>query len=133
MLDGMTIMWVAAIFATAIGVGSLAHFTYIAIRWPAADGQVTGNRTRHAQDDSGSSTVYAADITFHTAAGQRYTILSDVQRRRPWPIGTPLQVHYKPSNPNHAMTMTPWQRLLFSGFFIAVAGATWLRLFDVIR
>ncbi len=124
-LDGWTVVWIAAVASSTIGVGFLLHSTYIAWKWPKAVGHVAGNTSSYAHHDSGHSIVYFAEITFTANDRRDYTVRSDVGYQKPWQIGKPVTVHYKPGNPAHAMTMKLWQRLIFSGFFIAAAILCW--------
>jgi len=132
-LDGWTVVWIAAVAASIIGFGFLLHSTYIALKWPKATGHVTGNKASTAHHDSGQSTVYFADITFTANDRRDYTVRGDVGTHKPWQIGEPIKVHYKPSNPAHAMTMKPWQRLIFAGFFIGAAIVCWGLIFGFIE
>ncbi len=125
LLDEWTVVWIAAIAASIIGFGFLLHSTYIAWKWPKAMGHVTGNKATTAHQDSGQSIVYFAVITFTANDRRDYTVRGDVGTHKPWQIGEAIKVHYKPGNPAHAMTMRPWQRLFFSGFFIAAAIVCW--------
>lgn len=124
-VDEWTVIWIAAVVASVVGFGFLVHSTYIAWKWPKAMGQVVGNIADTAHNDSGSSTVYFAEIGFRARDGRDYTVRGDVGHQKPWQIGTPLKVHYKPGNPAHAMSLTLWQRLVFSGVFIAMALLLW--------
>ena len=124
-VNGWTVVWIAAVASSIIGFGFLLHSTYIAWKWPKAVGRVVGNTTRYAHYDSGSSIVYFAKIAFTAKDRRDYTVRSDMGTHKPWQIGAPVRVHYKPGNPAHAMTMKLWQRLVFSGFFIAAAIVCW--------
>ena len=92
-------------------------------------GQVMGNSHQKGDDDEGS---YVAEINFMAKDGKIYKIKSDVGHTKPWKIGTRILVHYKPADPNHAMTMTLLERAIFSGAFIAVAVACWGAILGVI-
>ena len=131
-IDETTIIWIAAIFATVVGFGFLAHSSYIAWAWPKAMGRVVGNRSDIAHRDSGESIVYFAEILFRAGDGRDYRVSGDVGRQQPWPLGTPIRLHYKAANPRHAMTMTLWQRLIFAGAFIGFATVIWGVIFGVI-
>lgn len=132
-VNGWTVVWIAAVASSIIGFGFLLHSTYIAWKWPKAIGRVAGNTTRYAQYDSGSSVVHFAEITFTAKDRRDYTVRGDVGTHKPWQIGEPVRVHYKPGNPAHAMTMKLWQRLVFSGFFIAAAILCWGLIFGFIE
>lgn len=119
------VIWVAAIVATIIGLGTLFHFSYIARVWPKTKGRVTGNVAEFAHHDSGRSTVYFPEIAFIAADGKGYTVKGDVGLNAPWSIGQTIELHYKTKNPMHAMTLKPWQRLAFSGTFIFFATMSW--------
>lgn len=124
-VDGDTVVWIAAVAASIIGFGFLLHSTYIAWKWPKATGRVVDNIATTSHQDSGSSPVYFAKITFTAMDRRDYTVRGDVGHQKPWRIGDPVRVHYKPGNPAHAMTMKLWERLVFSGFFIAAAVVCW--------
>ena len=119
------VIWISAVLSSLIGVGFLLHSTYIARYWPKAIGRVTANTSSISHHDSGQSTVYFALIKFRAADGQDYEIRSDVGQQKPWSLGQDIMVHYKPTQPNHAMTMRLWERLVFSGVFIAFAIVCW--------
>jgi hypothetical protein len=124
-MDGWTVVWIAAVASSVIGFGFLLHSTYIAWKWPKATGHVTGNKASIGHYDSGQSIVYFAEITFTANDRRDYTVRGDVGIHKPWQIGEPIKVHYKPGHPAHAMTMKPWQRLVFAGSFIAAAIVCW--------
>ncbi|MCH9806179.1 MAG: DUF3592 domain-containing protein [Alphaproteobacteria bacterium] len=132
-MDGWTVIWIAAVVSSIIGFGSLFHMSYIARYWPKATGRVCGNQNRIAHYDCGSGTVYVADVRFEAEDGRCYTIKSDVGLQQPWTVGDTITVHYKPANPNQAMIMTFWERILFSAAFIAPALTCWALLTGILE
>jgi hypothetical protein len=82
---------------------------------------------------SGSSVVHFSEIEFQAHDGKVYNVKSDIGHQTPRLRGEQIEVHYKPSNPAHAMTMKIWERLLFSGFFIAMALVLWGMITGIIE
>lgn len=113
-------VWCLSILFTVIGVGSFFHFIWIGAKWTKAVAEVTDNVAEYAKSgETGSRhSVYFAQLQFQSADGSTYTIKGDVGRRKPWRIGTNVLIQYKPSNPNHAITMRPLIRFLFSLTFL---------------
>ena len=131
-MDEMTVAWIAAIVGSFIGLGTLVHFSWIAGSWPRAAGRVVDNIAEYSHSSSGQSVVYFPKIEFSAAGGSIHVVKGDVGHRKPTPIGHPIQLWYKPSNPNHAMTMKWPVRLMFSGFFILASLLCWLKIAGVI-
>ncbi len=129
-MDETAIVWITAIVASLIGFGTLIHFSWIARNWPRATGRVIDNSAEYAggSDGGGRSVAYFPKIEFRAAEGSTHVVKGDVGRRKPAPIGEMIQLWYKPSNPQHAMTMKLPARLMFSGAFIAVGSVCWLKI-----
>jgi hypothetical protein len=131
--NAWTVIWISAVVSSIIGFGFLLHSTYIAWRWPKAMGKVVGHRSGYSHHDSGSSVVHFSEIEFQAHDGKVYRISGDVGHQTPRPGGELIEVHYKPSNPAHAMTMKLWERLVFSGFFIAMSLVLWAIITGIIE
>ncbi|MEM7424667.1 MAG: DUF3592 domain-containing protein [Pseudomonadota bacterium] len=129
-MDETAIVWIAAVVASLIGFGSLFHFSWIARTWPRATGRVVDNCAEYSKggDAGGVSVAYFPRIEFQAGGGTTHVVKGDVGRRKPAAIGEKIQLWYKPSNPQHAMTMKLPARLMFSGAFIAVGTACWLKI-----
>lgn len=114
---------IAAVVASGIGVGTFFHFFLGAFRWSRASGRVVGNVARRRS----RSTRYAffPRIEFRAADGRTYRVEGDLGLNDEWPIGQPVALRYRASNPNHATILKGWQRLLLSVVFLALAAASW--------
>lgn len=128
------VTWIAALVSTLIGFGTLIHFSWIAARWPTTTGRIVGNNAKRSHGGPGrpSTTSYFPEIAFYARTGKEVIVSGDVGKPEPYPIGSAIKVWYRPSNPGHAMTMTWWQRLVFSLFFVAVAAVCWALIFGMI-
>ena len=119
-----TITLIAAAAATFIGVGTFVHLFLMASRWPRASGTVTGN-VADLRSTEANQYAYFPIIEFKAADGKTYEIRGDIGLNDEWPIGKKLELRYRAANPNHTTTMKGWQRLLFSGVFLAFGIALW--------
>ncbi|WP_407874949.1 DUF3592 domain-containing protein [Qipengyuania nanhaisediminis] len=118
------IAWTAAIIASVIGWGSLFHFAWIVRHWPHAQGRVIDNIAEWSHGDAGMarSAAYFPVIAF-LAGNQPHQARGGVGKRKPWAIGTEVNLHYNPANPDHLLDLNAWQRAVFSGAFIAFGAA----------
>ncbi len=124
-MDEITVAWIAAAFFSLVGWGSLIHFTWIVSRWPKARGRVVDNiaewsKSRTAEHNT-KRDIYFPQIEFD-AGGKMHRAKGGIGKAKPWEIGTPIELHYKPANPDHVLDFNLWQRLLFSGAFIVFGG-----------
>lgn len=123
----MTIAWIAGAIASLIGWGSLVHFAWIVRNWPRARGRVVDNIAEWSRSHNGSgqmvrSAAYFPLIEFGTPGGT-HRAKGGVGKARPWREGEPVELHYNPANPDHLLDLNWWQRLVFSGAFIAGGAA----------
>lgn len=128
------ITWIAALLTSVIGFGSLVHLQIVASTWPTSLGRVIGNvkKRNHGGPNSPSTTSFFPKIEFVTGTGAVHQVCGDIGLRNPYEIGQPIKVWFKPSNPNHAMTMNRLQRFLFSGAFIAISIPLWGLILGII-
>ena len=124
-MDETTVAWIAAIVFSVIGWGSLIHFSWIVRSWPKARGRVVDNIAEWSHGDAAMprSAVYFPQIEFSTGSTS-HRARGGVGKNRPWKIGTPVELYFKPSNPDHLLDLNWWQRLFFSGAFIAFGAAS---------
>ncbi len=120
-MDELTIAWIAGIAMSLIGWGSLFHFAWIARTWPKARGRVVDNAGEwsHGDEGGGRSAAYFPMIEFIDASGKTYRAKGGIGRREPYLIGEEVELQYKAANPEHVLDFNIWQRLVFSGVFIA--------------
>lgn len=120
-MDETSIAWIAGAVLSLIGWGTLVHFAMIVRTWPKARGRVVGNIAEwsHGAPEAGRRAVYFPEIEFD-AGGKVHRARGGVGKAREWAIGTGIDLHYSPDNPDHLLDLTRWQRLLFSGAFIVM-------------
>ncbi len=121
-MDEITVAWIAGVILSLIGWGSLVHFSWIVRTWPRVRGRVIGNVSEYAHsrghEGGARSVVHFAKIEF-PANGARHVARGGIGKSAPWTEGETVELHYKPSNPDHLLDLNLWQRLFFSGAFIA--------------
>ena len=120
-----TLILIAAIALTALGVGSFFHYFLWVRFWPSTSGKVVGNESRQSADRRPDAWSYYPRVQFIAADGRTYEVRGDVGRRTEWPLGWIVPLRYRPDKPSHASIAKDWQRLLFSVVFIAFAAAVW--------
>ena len=128
-----TVAWNAAAIFSLIGWGSLFHFSWIVANWPSARGRVVDNhaewsKTRSAEHYA-KRNIYFPIIEFD-AGGELHRAKGGVGRGEPWEMGEAVGLHYNPANPDHVLDLNGWQRLLFSGAFIAFGVACFAAAMD---
>jgi hypothetical protein len=128
------VAWIAGMVLSVIGWGTLVHFTWIARTWPRARGRVVGNISEWAHGSPGDArrAVHFPEIEFD-AGGPLHRAKGGVGRSKPWAIGEPVELFYKPSNPDHLLDLNLWQRLVFSGAFIVMGALSLAAAMGVVR
>ena len=120
-----TAILIAAILATAVGVGTFLNYFLTVLRWPKATGTVVGNVSQKRSIDKSEPTHFPR-IAFTTADGKDYEVRGDIGLKDEWPIGLTITLRYRAADPNHATIARNWQRLVFSLVFIGFAAVMWL-------
>ena len=119
----LTVTWVAAILFNLIGWGSLCHFAWIVRNWPEARARIVGNISEYSKGggERERRIIHFAQLEF-SARGMLYKVKGGIGRAEPWTVGETVQLHYKPSHPEHVLDFNFWQRMAFSAAFIFFGG-----------
>ena len=124
-MEETTIAWIAGTVMSFIGWGSVFHFAWIVRNWPQARGRIVGNSAEWPKGGSpghiSRHTVYFPEIEFD-AGGKLHRAKGGNGRSKPYEMGEPVTLHYKPENPDHLLDLNFWQRMFFSGGFIVIGG-----------
>lgn len=114
------IAWIAGIFLSLVGWGSMVHFAWIVRNWSQARGVVVGNNAEwsKAQTTGGPTrhTVYFPKIEFD-AGGKLHRAKGGSGRSKPYKLGEAVNLYHKPANPDHILDLNFRDRMLFSGGF----------------
>ena len=127
-MSGETVILIAAILATVVGVGTFFHYVLTILRWTKATGTVVGNVSKMRPIDK-SAQAHFPRIAFTAADGKDYEVEGDIGLNDEWPIGLQVTLRYRAADPSHATIARNWQRLLFSLVFIGFAAVMWLLWF----
>ena len=132
-MDPITIAWIAGAVFSLIGWGSLVHFAWIVRRWPKARGRVVENVSEWSHDDGGGRSAVHFPLIEFDAGGTTHRARGGVGKRKPWELGEPVELYYKPGNPDHLLDLNWWQRLVFSGAFIGFGALSLAAAMELVR
>ena len=125
-----TIILIAALAFSFVGVGTFFHLFLMVFRWPSATGTVIGNVAQLRSTDA-NEYAHFPRIEFQAADGKTYEIQGDIGLNDEWPIGQRVKLRYRAANPKHTTIMKGWQRLTFSAVFIGFAIGCWYAWFGM--
>lgn len=122
-----TLIFLAAIALTVIGVGAFGHyFLWVGVCWPRTSGKVVGNEAVRRREPLSEQYAYYPRLEFIAADGRTHKVRGDIGRPQEWPLGRIVALRYRPANPDHATIAKGWQRLVFAGVFLGFAVASWV-------